>query len=149
MTITIDRLNPNDREQWQCLYQGYADFYQVPMNEQTLDQIWQWIFDPSPRLFALIAKDETGRGVGLMHYREMLSPLRGIRVGFLDDLFVAPDCRGQGVVDQLFDRLRQEASLQGWPFVRWITAEDNYRGRAVYDRLAEKTHWQTYQLDVD
>lgn len=144
--MTIDRLNQNDREQWQNLYRGYADFYQMPMSEQTLDQVWQWIFAPSPRLYALIAKDETGRGVGLMHYREMLSPLRGATVGFLDDLFVLPDCRGQGIVDTLFERLRQEAAQHGWPFVRWVTAENNYRGRSVYDRVAEKTHWQTYQM---
>ncbi|MAC45816.1 MAG: GNAT family N-acetyltransferase [Oceanospirillum sp.] len=149
MTITVSALNLNDREQWEKLYHGYANFYQMPMTQETLDQVWSWIFDPNNRFFALIAKDEWGNGVGLMHYREMPSPLRGAQVGFLDDLFVDPDCRGKGAVDLLFERLKQEAQVQSWPFVRWITAEDNYRGRAVYDRLASKTQWQTYQLDVD
>ena len=30
--------------------------------------------------------------------------------------------------------------------VRWITADDNYRGRNVYDRLATRTMWVTYDL---
>lgn len=149
MTIKVSALNPKDREQWQQLYHGYADFYGMPMDEQILDRVWSWIFDPNNRFFALIAKDESGRGVGLMHYREMPSPLRGAQVGFLDDLYISPDCRGSGVVDQLFERLTQEAQAQNWSFVRWITAENNYRGRAVYDRVSDKTQWQTYQLTVD
>ncbi|WP_426417900.1 GNAT family N-acetyltransferase [Aestuariirhabdus sp. LZHN29] len=148
MKITISTLSTDDKELWQRLYRGYADFYQMPMTQQTLDQVWAWIFAPSPRLFALIAKDENHNGVGLMHYREMVSPLRGKPVGFLDDLYVVPDSRGSGVVDKLFDRLQLEAQQQNWPYVRWITADDNYRGRAVYDRLADKTQWVTYQLPV-
>ena len=85
----------------------------------------------------------------MMHYREMPSPLRGARAGFLDDLFVKPEYRGQGVVDALFKELKDEARDRSWPFVRWITADDNYRGRAVYDRVAERTKWLTYQLSVE
>jgi len=78
----------------------------------------------------------------------MPSPLRGKTVGFLDDLFVDPAARGNGVVDALFEALNREADARGWPFVRWITADDNYRGRSVYDKLAKKTQWNTYQMTV-
>ena len=84
-----------------------------------------------------------------MHCRDMVSPLRGAHVGLLDDLFVLPECRGQQVVEQLFVRLEKEAQHHNWTAVRWITAEDNYRARAVYDRLAEQTIWKTYQLNVE
>jgi hypothetical protein len=30
--------------------------------------------------------------------------------------------------------------------IRWITAENNYRARGVYDRLATRTNWVTYDL---
>lgn len=147
--IVVTPLHANDREQWQRLYYDYADFYQVPMNQITLDTVWGWIFDDARAFYALIAKDHAGNAVGLMHYREMLSPLRGAAVGFLDDLYVDPVIRGQGAVDQLFAGLSAAAKKQGWPLVRWITAENNYRARAVYDKLAIKTHWQTYQLVID
>ena len=149
MAVQVTALHQNDREQWEKLYNAYAEFYKVPMNRQILDQVWQWIFDPEKRFFSVIAKDETGVAVGLMHYREMHSPLRGAQVGFLDDLFVEPNCRGGGVADLMFARLKQEAKTNGWPFTRWITAENNYRARAVYDRLADKTPWLTYQLSSD
>ena len=148
MKVTVAAPVPGDRESWQALYYGYAEFYQAPMNQAILDTVWEWIFDDGRRFFALMAKDEQGRGVGLMHYREMVSPLRGAAVGFLDDLYIDPDCRGAGIVDRLFEELHAAALEQGWPFVRWITADDNLRARAVYDRLAGETRWITYQMAV-
>ena len=149
MTITVTPLNSADRDEWQRLYHGYAEYYQMPMTDDILETVWQWIFDPAQPFFALIATDESGQGIGLMHFREMVSPLRGAKIGFLDDLFVLPALRGSGVVEQLYEGLRAQARQQGWPFMRWMTAETNYRGRAVYDRIAEKTAWLTYQMKVD
>lgn len=149
MTITVTNIDLVDREDWAQLYQGYAEFYQVPMNEQILDTVWAWIHDADNPFFGLIAKDQTGKAVGLMHCRQMPSPLRGALVGFLDDLFVDPEARGQGVVEELYVALNQLGEQQGWPFIRWITAENNYRGRAVYDKLSDKTHWVTYQMTVE
>lgn len=149
MTVSVNPVAPDDREQWEVLYHGYAEFYRVPMNGDILDSVWGWIHDTNNPFFGLIAKDETGRALGLMHCREMPSPLRGALVGFLDDLFVAPEARGQGVVEELYTALNRLGKEQGWPFIRWITAENNYRGRAVYDKLSEKTHWVTYQMTVE
>ncbi len=145
--ISIAPPTPADRPDWERLYRAYAEFYQVPMSAEILDNNWTWIHDPSMAFYALIAK-HNGHSVGLMHYRAMPSPLRGRMVGFLDDLFVDPDARGEGVVQALFDALKAQAQQQGWPAVRWITAENNYRARSVYDRVANKTQWLTYQLDV-
>jgi len=146
MTISVARLETADRAAWEVLYYGYAEFYQVPMNDQILDTVWGWIHDDSNPFYGLIAKDANGKALGLMHCRQMASPLRGALVGFLDDLFVSPDARGQGVVEKLYAALNELGKQRGWPFIRWITAEDNYRGRAVYDKLSEKTHWVTYQM---
>lgn len=149
MNISVFEMNLNDREQWEQLYYGYAEFYKVPMNKQILDTVWSWIFDESNQFYAIIAKDESGNALGLMHYRAMQSPLRGAEVGFLDDLFIKPECRGLGVVEILFKTLNESAKNKGWSIVRWITADNNYRGRGVYDKLAEKTHWLTYQMPVE
>ncbi len=149
MQITVGPPAASDREQWEHLYHGYAEFYRVPMNDAILDTVWGWIHDAANPFFGLLARNDAGRAVGLMHCRQMPSPLRGAQVGFLDDLFVAPDARGQGVVEALYAALRELGRAQGWPFIRWITAEDNARARAVYDKLSEKTHWVTYQMPLD
>ena len=115
------------------------------MNQEILDTVWTWIFDKNNAFYALVAKDDAGQCLGLMHYRAMPSPLRGKMVGFLDDLFIKPTYRGQGIVEAFYEGLNDSAAQKGWPFVRWITAENNYRGRGVYDKLSDKTHWVTYQ----
>jgi len=81
-----------------------------------------------------------------MHYRAMCSPLRGALCGFLDDLYVAPGARGGGAVQALFRELAARGRDQGWPVIRWITRDNNYRARAVYDRVAVRTDWVTYEL---
>lgn len=149
MTITVARLQPADRADWEPLYRGYAEFYQVEMNDRILDTVWGWIHDDANPFFGLIARAADGRALGLMHCRQMPSPLRGALVGFLDDLFVVPEARGQRVVEALYQALDELAREQGWPFIRWITAENNYRARAVYDKLSERTHWVTYQKAVE
>ncbi|MDR9439689.1 MAG: GNAT family N-acetyltransferase [Halomonas sp.] len=147
MTLTVSVPSNADHDDWQRLFRGYAAYYGMPMTDSTLTTVWAWIQDGT-RLQGRLARDANGQAVGLMHFRAMPSPLRGATVGFLDDLFVDPAHRGTGAVDEMMEALRQEARQQGWPFVRWITRENNDRARGVYDRCAKRTDWVTYQLDA-
>jgi len=149
MPIEISDLSLDERESWEQLYRGYAEFYEVPMNQEILDSVWSWIFDEQHKFSALVAKSDDGDALGFIHYREMASPLRGKMVRFLDDLFVYPEYRGQGVVDALFGALHEIAKNRTSPFVRWITGENNYRGKGFYNKLSEKTQWLTYQMPVE
>lgn len=146
MTVTLKIPSDADRPDWERLYRGYAEFYGMPMADETLDTVWSWIQHTTMEFYGLLARSDDGSAIGLMHFRAMPSPLRGAKVGFLDDLYVDPNQRGSGAVDAMFDALKAEAKQHGWPFVRWITKDDNYRARAVYDRLATRTDWVTYQL---
>jgi len=137
-----------DFEDWKRLYQGYADFYQVEMNNQILAMVWSWIQDPQQPFYALIAISQDNQALGLMHFRAMPSPLRGAMVGFLDDLFVDPTSRGLGVADALFAELKTQAQIHDWPLMRWITADNNYPARSLYDQLSTRTGWITYQMDL-
>lgn len=139
----------SDKSDWENLYRGYAEFYKMPMEQSTLDAVWSWIHDNAKSFFSLIAKDDNGNALGLMHFRAMPSPLRGAEVGFLDDLFIIPEARGTDVIHKLYAELNNFGKQLGWPFIRWITADDNYRARNVYDKIADKTTWVTYQLPVE
>ena len=144
--MRVESLKINDKEQWCELYQGYADFYKMPMNDDILDTVWSWIFDEENKFYAIGARSSQGNLVGFMHFREMPSPLRGSLIGFLDDLYVHPDHRGSGVVQSLFKELKSLADKKYWPYVRWITASDNHRARAVYDKISGTIDFVTYQM---
>ncbi len=138
-------------ESWARLFRGYAEFYRWPTSEDHQRQLWSWIHDDH-RIEALVAVavDDAGNEVGgprgLAHLREWVRPLRGVVCGYLDDLFVDPASRGGGVVNALFAEIDRLAVERDWPVVRWTTADDNYRARSVYDKLATRTTWITYDM---
>ena len=138
---------PGDRAGWEPLFTAYGEFYRVAVTAETLETVWGWIHDPAHVVEALVA-ERGGALVGLAHYRAMPSPLRGATLGFLDDLYVDPAARGAGVGEALLARLAEIAAERGWRCVRWITADDNYRARTLYDRVAAKTGWNMYEMAV-
>ena len=147
--ITIRPPVQDDFDQWLPLYQGYADFYKVPAEERNPHATWGWLMDPQHEVEGLLAfLGESETPCGFAHVRRMPSPLRGIYIGFLDDLFVTPESRGNRVGEALFDALGDLAMERGWPRIRWITADDNYRARALYDQLSKKTLWNLYEMDT-
>lgn len=142
-TLCILPVAAHHRAAWDRLYAGYAAFYRVTQTPQMRDRVWSWLHDPAHEVKGLIAESD-GVPVGLAHYRPFARPLSASTGCFLDDLFVDPAARGQRVADALILHLGALARERGWTVLRWITADDNYRGRGVYDRLATRTMWVTY-----
>lgn len=146
--ITTRALALKDRAQWDELYQGYATFYKVEQTTEMRDRVFGWLMDADHTSNGIVAENATGKLVGLTHYRPFVSCLGARTNCFLDDLFVDPDARGSGAADALIKAVADVARENGWPVVRWITADDNYRGRGVYDKLATRTMWVTYDHKV-
>ncbi|WP_237214514.1 GNAT family N-acetyltransferase [Falsiroseomonas oryziterrae] len=144
MSLRILPLEARHRADWERLYAGYAAFYRVTQTPEMRARVWDWIMDPVHEVKALVAEDAAGRLLGLAHFRPFARPLSATVGGFLDDLFVDPAARGQRVADALIEAVAEEGRQRGWSVIRWITADDNYRGRGVYDRLATRTMWITY-----
>ncbi|MFF1573849.1 GNAT family N-acetyltransferase [Leifsonia sp. NPDC058292] len=146
MTATVRRVQDNEFFTWLDLYAGYGDFYEKPLTDEKALLVWSWITDQSHELEAYFAVNEAGEPIGLAHVREFSRPLDGSRGLYLDDLFVAPDARGGGAGKAILEALRGRARDEGLSVVRWITAKDNEAARHVYDQVAEKTKWVTYDL---
>jgi len=149
-SVTVRPLRPDDAVAWRPLFDGYAEFYGRDMSDAVADEVWRWLLDPGHVLEGLIAHDAGGKAVGIAHVRACPRPLAGCDMGFLDDLYVDPPARGSGAADALFDALRDMARQRGWPVIRWLTQEYNYRGRAFYDRYTgAKSDFVMYQWSLD
>ena len=141
----IRNIQPKDKKQWEKLYRHYADFYKVEMNDKILQTVWNWLHDKSHEVEGLVYEVD-GNIVGLAHYRRMPRPLRGQDIGFLDDLFVDSDHRGQRIGEKILNELKKISKINGWNLVRWQTDEDNFTAKKLYDKVATKTKKNVYEL---
>jgi len=148
MPLTIHPIAEEDRAAWDALYAGYAAFYKVTQTPDMRDTVWSWLHSNAHETNGFVAEDETGKLIGLTHYRPFARPLSASTGGFLDDLFVTPEARGSGAARALIDAVAAEGKRRGWTVIRWITAEDNYRARGLYDKVAGKTKWATYDIKL-
>ena len=146
--LTIRPPHAADRAAWDALYQGYAHFYQVEQTPEMRDRVWAWLLDAAHESQCLMAFDEAGQAIGLAHFRAFARPLSATTGGCLDDLFVDPAARGAQAGTQLINAIKAYGAQKNWSVIRWITADNNYRARAGYDRIATRTAWITYDIKL-
>ena len=146
--ISIRSISQSDYKAWSDLYSAYAEFYQVTQTKEMRDQVWAWIHNIDHEVKGFIAVDDEGIGVGFAHYRSFCRPLSASVGGFLDDLFVTPSARGSEVGKELIKAITIVGKEKKWSVIRWITAENNYRARSSYDKLAAQTKWITYDIKL-
>ena len=144
----IRKLERKDKENWIKLYCGYAKFYEVAMNQEILDTLWKWIHNETHDVSA-ICYEFGGKIVGIAHYRTMPRPIKGEYIGFLDDLFVEPDFRGQKIAQKLISHLKSLSKANNWNGIRWITHSSNENAKKLYDKIANNTGFELYELKGD
>ena len=134
-----------DKNDWHMLFKEYAKFYEVEININIISTVWKWLHTPGHELQGLVG-EINNKVIAFAHYRRMPSPLRGKYIGFLDDLYVLPECRGQQIGEKLIIRLKQISIEKKWNLVRWITRDNNVRAKKVYDKVSSLTNWNVYEL---
>ena len=141
----IRKLNQNDFGMWSSLYKSYAEFYKVPMNNEILEKLWGWIHDDI-HVVKGICFEIDSKIVGIAHYRTMPRPIKGEYIGFLDDLFVEPDFRGKKIAQKLISHLKSLSKVNNWDGIRWITHSSNKNAKKLYDKIANNTGFELYEL---
>jgi GNAT superfamily N-acetyltransferase len=143
MGIIMRPLRPEDREQWQPLWDGYNLFYERPdLPAEITEASWERFLDPNEPMFAAVAEID-GKVVGLVHYLYHRNTAMIEDVCYLQDLFTAPEARGMGVGRALIEYVYAEAAKAGSRRVYWQTAHDN-PARKLYDQVAELTPFRRY-----
>ena len=144
----IRKLEQKDKENWEKLYFGYAKFYKAPMNSSILNTLWGWIQDEN-HIVKGICFELEGKIVGIAHYRTMPRPIKGEYIGFLDDLYVEPNFRGQKIAQKLIIHLKSLSKANNWNGIRWITHSSNENAKKLYDKIANNTGFELYELKGD
>ncbi|MEU5764692.1 GNAT family N-acetyltransferase [Streptomyces asoensis] len=143
--IRTGELLPSDREAWEALFRAYIDFYQRVEPPEMYERAWQE-FRTGTRVHAFGARLDD-RLVGITHF--FVHPnTSGPDVCYLQDLFTAPEARGQGVARALIAAVTEWSRAQGCCRVYWNTHESNTTARRLYDKVAENRGFIRYQIEL-
>lgn len=145
MTVAVRPIAASDEAVWRDLFRAYGVFYETAFDDAQLEHVWALLRDAEGGVDAFVAEVE-GRVVGFAHYRSHPDTFSTGRDWYLDDLFTDPEFRGGGVGTALIAQLTELARATGPGTLRWITAESNERAQRVYDRVATRTTWVTYEV---
>lgn len=146
--MIIRSIKESERAAWEKMFYAYADFYHVEISTVSVNTVWEWIFDPTQDFWCDVAEAENGSLIGFTQYQLMHRSLGGSMVCYLSDLYVQPDIRGKGTGRALIDNVVQFAKEKNLPGVRWLTQENNYAARRLYDTYVSKSDFLLYNVAV-
>src|SRR3984957_8300238 len=133
-----------DEAAWRELWSGYNAFYETTVPEAVTARTWQRILDPAAPIFgrlAVVNDDVAGFSISVLHEGTwVVAP-----ICYLEDLFVSPKIRGQGLGRMLIADLVDRAKSKGWSRLYWHTRENN-PARRLYDEFSKADDFVRYRL---
>jgi len=145
--LVIRPISTGDRERWEPLWNGYLDFYEKTIPQEATKLTWQRL-TTNGEIEGLLAVDEHGEALGLVHflYHPSTSSVGGNC--YLQDLFVIPSARGRRVGRRLIEAVRLMAKKKGAAVLYWQTEEFNGTARRLYERVAKRSPFIRYQIEL-
>lgn len=113
----------------------------------TVDSLQESLFGPRPAAEAIMA-EIAGQAVGYAIYFTSFSSFTGRPGIYLEDIYVRPSTRGQGVGKRLLARVAQVAAERGCARLEWAVLDWNEPSIRFYESLGARpmSDWTTYRL---
>ena len=146
--ISIRAVEAGDFNQWSALWEAYLAFYETSLPQTHYRHAFDQLLSADITRFRGLLAVVDGQPVGLVHYVFHPHMWRAEGICYLQDLFVTPELRGTGAGRKLIEAVYAAADAHGVPKVYWLTQEDNYAGRMLYDRVGVKTAFVRYDRPV-
>ena len=147
MSVTVTHAQPSDLDALAVLFDAYRQFYDQPSDVAAARE---WLrsrlrFGESK---VLVAR-RGGTAVGFAQLYPAFSSVRLARTWTLNDLFVLPATRRQGIARSLLDAAAAFAREDGAAGLQLETARDNAAARATYRDAGwheDATQWYSLSL---
>jgi len=146
MTVIVRDIAPEDQDVWRRLFHAYGVFYETELSDEVLDHVWSAIRGDAIRAYVA---EQDGDVIGFAHARTHTATFSIGEDWYLEDLYVDPSARAGGVGTAIIEHLVKIARREGGGVLRWITAESNATAQRVYDKLAKRTTWVTYEIELE
>jgi len=145
--IHIRAARATDFDAWLPLWRGYQAFYKVDIPDEVTRGTWQRFHDDAEPMHCDLAEVD-GVVRGLVHSIDHRSCWMKEHSCYLQDLFVAPELRDQGLGRRLIEHVYAQAKARGCARVHWLTHETNTAAMKLYDRIADKPGFVQYRKAV-
>ncbi|MBM3089939.1 GNAT family N-acetyltransferase [Ensifer sp. T173] len=145
MALSIRAATASDETHWRRLWAGYVAFSGIELAEDIVSLTWSRLIDPAAPLFARLAILD-GESVGFVICQEQLATFFRHPICYIEDLYVDPSARGQGVARAMIDDLIALYQASDWDRLYWYTERDNAVARRLYDRYSATDDHVRYKL---
>ncbi|WP_159784828.1 GNAT family N-acetyltransferase [Sodalinema gerasimenkoae] len=134
--VSIRPATPEDTEAIFSLIQELAAFEKLEQQVTgTPDQLREHLFGDNPPYAEVFLAQQQERIVGYALFFTTYSSFRSQPGLYLEDLFVQPDSRRQGIGTALMARVAQEVEKRGYGRLEWSVLDWNHRAIAFYEKL--------------
>lgn len=145
--LSVREVTAADREMWLFLWRQWQQHMHGAVPEDVSARTWLDFLDPQKDLHALLAmRNEVPLGFANVSFTPFA--WTGSAVAFLQDLFVTPDARGQGIGSHLLEATYQLADRLGASQVFWMVDETDEELQAFYARHAIRTPYLRYMRNA-
>lgn len=134
MKFSVDQAGIRDLDIVAGLFDAYRQFYGQPADADGSRRFLRERFQLQESL-VLLARGEQGEGLGFTQLYPLFSSVRAVRTWLLNDLFVAPRARRQGVGAGLLREAAVRARELGVGSLMLWTAFDNVPAQGLYASL--------------
>ena len=135
MPLVIRRAGPNDTEVVFSLIKELADYEKLSHEVEATDaEIAEALFGVNPRLFCDLA-EWNGEVAGFAAWFVNFSTFAGRHGIYLEDLYVRPAFRRNGIGQALLGYLAQQCIARGWARLQWSVLDWNAPSIAFYKSL--------------
>ena len=151
MSVSIHPLPREARHRLAPLLAAYAEEMRATLagHQPAAPEAQAALLAAHPAAEVLVAADASGALVGFAVLFDLPEVVFARSCGMLDDLFVRPDARGQGIARALIGAAADLGRARGWSHLRWIVPEGDVGAIALYERIASRADWRSYVIRLD
>lgn len=145
--MKIRNLNKSDYASWRNLWDQYLVFYKHELTEEQTQLTFERLLDSKVGMHGFVL-EVGGVIAGIAHSSFTHSTWAEKQDLYLEDLFVDPSLRGKGYGRALIEATAEFGKQHGARKLYWQTHQDNETAQRLYDTLASKSEFVTYEKTI-